>query len=393
MHHILKEVSRDLGRPVPIDILCGTSVGAINACTLAAHADDPEGRADLLVKQWTSLRLDQLARPNTSELTAMVGSLIGRKRKPPKPGDMRRGGLLDPRGLEEIVRGAIPFDRIRENLRTRKLSALTVSTTDVASGRTVVFVERSEGGLPRWSRDPTIEVRAATITADHALASAAVPFFFPAVRIGMDFHCDGGLRQNVPLSPARRLGAEALIVVNPRYVGLPNDPNASVSADVALERETNYPGPLYLLGKALNALLLDRIDNDIARLRRLNEILAAGARRYGPTFVQEINRELDKGAHVSSLRPLHVVHVRAGSDIGRLAGEYVRSNDFAARAPGVVGKLLRRIGEWEGSGEADLLSYLLFDGDFAAQLIELGRADAAARHSELCAMFEACASL
>jgi NTE family protein len=29
----------------------------------------------------------------------------------------------------------------------------------------------------------------------------------------------------------------------------------------------------------------------------------------------------------------------------------------------------------------------LFDGEFAAQLIELGRADARARHAELCALF------
>ncbi|KYF71374.1 hypothetical protein BE17_02140, partial [Sorangium cellulosum] len=35
VQHILEEVSRDLGREVPLDILCGTSVGAINVCGLA----------------------------------------------------------------------------------------------------------------------------------------------------------------------------------------------------------------------------------------------------------------------------------------------------------------------------------------------------------------------
>jgi NTE family protein len=318
---------------------------------------------------------------------AMMGGLVGRKRKPPKPDEVRRGGLLDPTGIERIVREAIPFDRIRENLRSGTLSALSVSTTDVASGRTVIFVERKDGGLPRWSRDPTIEVRATEITPEHALASAAVPFFFPAVRIGEDFHCDGGLRQNVPLSPARRLGAEGLIVVNPRYVDIPAAP-APVGDKLALERETNYPGPLFLLGKALNALLLDRIDNDIARLRRINDILDAGERHYGPTFVDEINRELSGPAKISQIHPLRVVHVRAGADIGRMAGEYVRSRDFAARAPGITGRLLRRIGEWEGEGEADLLSYLLFDGEFASRLIDLGRADAARHHAALCALFE-----
>ena len=35
----------------------------------------------------------------------------------------------------------------------------------------------------------------------------------------------------------------------------------------------------------------------------------------------------------------------------------------------------------------DLLAYLMFDGGFTAQLVELGRADARAKHEELCALF------
>jgi NTE family protein len=35
----------------------------------------------------------------------------------------------------------------------------------------------------------------------------------------------------------------------------------------------------------------------------------------------------------------------------------------------------------------DLLSYLLFDGGFASELIALGRSDAQRMHDELCAFF------
>ena len=55
---------------------------------------------------------------------------------------------------------------------------------------------------------------------------------------------------------------------------------------------------------------------------------------------------------------------------------------------GMIGKIIRRISEWEGAGEADLLSYILFDGDFSARLIELGRNDARARHAEGAEMLE-----
>jgi NTE family protein len=381
--YILTEVARDIGRPVPFDVLCGTSVGAINACTLAAHADEPVKRGELLLRQWTSLRLDQVAKPSRGEFLGLVMGLVGRKRSLPEPGEVRRGGLLDPRGIEAIVRRAISPEGIRKNLESGRVTALTVSTTDVASGRTVIFLERREPGLPSWSRDPTITVRPTRISAEHALASAAVPLLFPAVRIDGQFYCDGGLRQNVPLSPARRLGADGLIVVNPRFI----PPDLPTNHE-ARENERDYPGPFFLFGKALNALLLDRIDADIDRLERINLILEAGMRRFGPDFVQELNKELGDQGRMRGLKRLRIVHIRASHDIGAMAAEFARSPEFAKRANGMIGKIIRRISEWEGAGEADLLSYILFDGEFAARLIDLGRSDARARHAELCAFFE-----
>jgi NTE family protein len=201
----------------------------------------------------------------------------------------REGGLLDPRGIEAVVAKSIPFEHIDANLASGLLDALTVSTTHVQSGRTVVFVQTKTGTLPPWSHDPTVEPRAAKIRAQHALASAAIPILFRSVRIDHEFHCDGGLRQNIPLSPARRLGADALLIINPRFV--PTQPLYE-GTPAAEER---FPGPLFLLGKTLNALLLDRIDTDLARLESVNKILDAGTRAYGPTFVDSLNKELGHG--------------------------------------------------------------------------------------------------
>lgn len=384
--HILTRVADDVGSSPRLDVLCGTSVGAINACVLAAHLDDPALCAKVLDDEWRGLRLEDLVRPATREIAGLLAAMVGRSRLRGSSTEGRRGGLLDPEGIEHIVRRAIPFERIQKNIDSGLLAGISISTTHVATGRTFIFVQHGPGSQPRWSRDPTISVVSTPIRAEHALASAALPLLFPTVRIGSDYYCDGGLRQNVPLSPARRLGADGMIVVNPRFIAPPaaSEPEGAAQRDGAA---TGYPGILFLAGKALNALLLDRIDNDLDRLQRINVILEAGTKRFGPGFVSELNQAMPGAPTSRGVRPLRIVHIRASQDIGEMAGQYVRSPEFARRNPGLLGRALRRVSEWQGEGEADLLSYLLFDGSFAEQLIELGRKDAAARHDELCAFF------
>lgn len=376
VQHVLTQVAKDLGRDVKLDILSGTSVGAINACGLAAFADLGRTRASRLVDVWTRLDVTELTRPDVRGVLQMGARLLGRG-----PSDdavpAREGGLLAPEGLERLIERTLPFQRIEGNLKAGHLHALTVSTTHVSSGRTVVYVQRDAPDLPRWSHDPTTIARSVKINARHALASAAIPILFRAVKLDGEYHCDGGLRQNVPLSPARRLGASRVLVINPRYI-------STQPLDDGLA-EDFFPGPLFLLGKTLNALLLDRVDTDLARLETINRILLAGARVAGPGFVGDLNREMGfTDGH--GLHPMRALMVRASQDIGRMAADFVRSPAFA-KIGGVSGRLMRRLAEPESRHEADLLSYLLFDGTFAGQLIEVGRADGRARHEELCAFF------
>jgi NTE family protein len=378
VRYVLEEVARAIGRPTPLDVISGTSAGSINAVMLAAFAGDPADRGVRLANAWTRLELADVVRPSGREVLRMFARMFGRgsRADDTRP---RGGGIFDPSGIERIVRDSVPFAAISQNMREGHISALSISTTHVASGRTVVFVQRREGGAPPWGSDPTMVLRPATIRAEHALASASVPLLFPAVPIDGHFYCDGGLRQNVPLSPARRLGADGLVVVNPRYIR-----EARPTADVAEARERHFPDPLFVMGKALNALMLDRIENDIRRLQKLNSVLSAGTRRFGERFSEHLNEELGRSGE-SALRPLDVVYIRASADIGVLAADYVRSPEFSRRVKGLLGRALRRIAE--GEREADLLAYILFDGAFAGQLIEIGRADARARHDELVSFF------
>ncbi|AKT42121.1 patatin-like phospholipase family protein [Chondromyces crocatus] len=375
VQYIVEELARDLDHVLRFDVLCGTSVGALNACGLAAFADLGQAGIRRLLEVWTKLEVAELVRPDARGILEMGTRLLGRPAGARVPA--REGGVIDPSGLERLVESSIPFARIEENLRAGYLDALSVSTTHVTTGRTVVHVQRREGGLPPWGNDPTTVAREAKIGPQHALASSAIPILFRAVKLDGDYHCDGGLRQNVPLSPARRLGATHVLVVNPRHLEVtPLDDGAA---------EDVFPGPLFLLGKTLNALLLDRIDTDLARLSTINRILEAGTRVAGPSFVDDLNREMGFPEGIG-LRPMQATLVRASDDIGRIATEYVRSPAFG-RVSGMGGRLLRRLAERDSRSEADLLSYLLFDGGFAGQLIELGRADARARHEELCAFF------
>jgi NTE family protein len=79
--------------------------------------------------------------------------------------------------------------------------------------------------------------------------------------------------------------------------------------------------------------------------------------------------------------------IRTTKDIGKLAAQFVQSPSFS-RIGGMTGRLMRQLADRDSKNEADLLSYLLFDGEFARQLIEMGRADAKMRHEELCRFFD-----
>jgi NTE family protein len=380
IRYLRERLPRVVGHPIHFDIVTGTSVGAINAAFLAATAERPETQAAELCAAWRSLRIEDLFSLGTRDLMRAGRLLVGRDPPPPQPGTFRYGGLLETHGLERFVVRSVPWQGIRRNLRAGHLDAISISATHVGSGHTVVFIESREAVPKSWSKDPFVRHRIAAIGPRHALASAAIPMMFPAVKIGRSFYVDGGLRQNTPMSPAIRLGADRLLVVTLRHVATPEE-----EVRMAEEREIAYPKPLFLAGKALNALMLDHTDYDIDRMERLNAILVAGERAFGSGFTEMLGRELIE-LRGAPIRPLRAARVRPSVDIGGIASDFVSQGKVAVRGR-LARRIIQRLAQGEARHESDLLSYLLFDGNFCAALIELGFSDAARNEDELAQLF------
>lgn len=385
LQYLTDELPLRLGHPPRLDVICGTSVGAIHACFLAATAHETEGRGRRLADVWRGFRLEEVLPVSTRDLFGLPRRLfgLGRTAAALRGGGLpeRLYGLLDTSSLETIVRGAIPWRSIRRNLEQERLSSVCVAATEIASGQVVCFVENREKRLPPWSRDATIVSRPARLASDHALASAAIPVLFPAVRIGSTYYADGGLRMNTPLSPAIHLGADRVLVV-----ALRAGPAEAREAAMAKGRVAAYGNPFFLFGKVLNALLLDHIDTDLARMRVMNEVIEDGEKAYGPDFLARLNAFASEQSRHAWKRIDDVV-IRPSADVGLLAGHVLGERRSRGKLSPLLRAFLLGLNASGVPSESDLLSYLLFDEDFAEPMIALGMADARAREEELVRFF------
>jgi NTE family protein len=94
-------------------------------------------------------------------------------------------------------------------------------------------------------------------------------------------------------------------------------------------------------------------------------------------------------ARGASYRRLRTLVFAPSQDLGQLAGKYVPTFLAKARLNPIMKYVLARAAKEAPVQEADWASYLLFDGGFAEQLIELGRRDANSNAKQIHDFFDA----
>ncbi|MBX3621223.1 MAG: patatin-like phospholipase family protein [Rhizobacter sp.] len=351
------------GNPFPV--ITGTSAGAINAAALATHCDDFDSAVASLAQVWEDFHADQVYRSDALGvirtgarwLTMMsLGWVIARWRK------ARLRSLLDNSPLEELLRSMVSVDRLPQVLQSGHLQALAVTASSYSSGTHVTFYDAIKEFEP-WNRSQRVAVRS-TITVPHLLASAAIPFVFPAVPLDFDgvteYFGDGSMRQSAPISPAVHLGARRILVVG---AGRMHEPPGRRKVSGA------YPNFAQIAGHALSNIFLDALAVDVERLQRINNTLSLlPAEALANT----------------SLRPIQVLVIAPSQRLDDLAARHVSALPASIRA------LLRGIGV-SGKGTdtrgAALASYLLFESAYTRDLVALGWADTMARRDEVTGFF------
>ena len=351
---VLKAIAEFMPRASrsPFAVICGTSAGALNAATLAVNAQHFRKGVNYLLNVWKNFHVDEVYR---SDFVGVVHNgvrwVVGLVLSSFGSDKLNYVSLLDNAPLVELLERALPCEKIQESIDSGALHALSITASGYGSGHSVTFYQGAEGIQP-WRRARRVGVPT-KIEIQHLLASAAIPFIFPAVHIHREHFGDGSMRQLSPISSALHLGADRVLVVGMGHGGDDDE--------LRTNKIDEYPSLAQIAGHALDSIFLDGMEIDLERLRRINNIVSAIPEEVRPSV---------------NLRHVDALVISPSQPLEKIAERHLRGLPWTIRI------LLRSVGVMRRNG-ANLVSYLLFDKSYCRALIDLGYQDAMKRKEEI----------
>lgn len=341
-----------------VPVITGVSAGAVNAAKIASRFGSFGQSIEELRGLWSELRVEDVFEAGGWSLAWSAIRWGTRLMSGGSRGVAEVRGFLNTEPLRNLLTEVLVsrgggLTGIEYNLERGALKAVAMVTASYTTGQSVVWVQGRD--IEAWTR-PARRAVHTNINVDHIMASAALPIFFPAVRIddatlGSHWYGDGGMRLLAPLSPALHLGADRVLAISTRHDRSQKESDAP--------KVIGYPPPAQVLGMLLNSVFLDLIDQDVLRLERLNALLE---------HVPAENR--------GGLRPIRILTMRPSQDIAKLAADYEIDLPWAFRF------MTRGLGTQE-TRSPDVLAMLMFNPPYLQAVMEMGERDAEARADEL----------
>ncbi|MGB7301460.1 MAG: patatin-like phospholipase family protein [Burkholderiaceae bacterium] len=346
----------------PYRYLSGSSAGSINAAYLASRAEHWPHAAGDLCEVWKNMSADKVFSTEMLDWYmrgARWISWLALSRFVSRQPD----AILDNTPLIATLRGLIDTDAIARNLSDGFFEVLGIGASSYTTGRHVTFYQ-TRSGLADWQSADRMAV-SQPITIRHLAASSAIPFVFSPVSLTLngkvEWFGDGTMRQSAPLMPLVEAGASRILAIS-----VSPEERASMFA-ARQDSGGRSPTLAQVAGHALASVFYDALPAEIDQIERINAALALLRSQVPDEF---------------PFKPIQIVAITPSEPIEEIALRHVKS------MPPRVRSFLKTFGATESNGIA-LASYLLFEPEFTAELIELGKRDAYAKATELKELFSA----
>jgi NTE family protein len=355
-----------------VSIVCGTSVGAINAALVGSLADRPATEiADFAVARWRDMRKGDVIKPLVGPgLPLAALRFVGEMFEVP---GIKLSSLLDPSPLEGSLSKWIDWLSLHRNVKHGMIDAVCVVATGLARGGPVAFVERA-GPIPRSSsRDDLRYVRVNSLAPEHVRASAAIPLLFPPVEVttpksAADFYIDGGTRLNSPIAPALALGADKVVIIGFE----PYAPHPMTPATPRIPRLADVAANI------VDGLLVDQVSDDLQRLVSINSFFVEGSASGSSTSQSARAYRRARGRQPYRRVSYALVAPEQRGEMGLIADQVFRERYGGLRGLRDLDYPLmsRLLGGDRSRARGELLSFLLFDEVYVEALLAAGAADA-----------------